>query len=44
MDKSASAQIDDIIANLPDWKRQKLTQIRDVINRADTAMVEEAIG
>lgn len=40
-DKSASAQIDDIIAQHGGWKAALLTQLRVAITQADPAVVEE---
>jgi hypothetical protein len=40
-DKSASQQIDDIIAMSGDWRGAKLSQLRDLIREADPAVVEE---
>src|SRR5690349_1994794 len=40
-EKSASQQIDDIIKEPGDWRGQKLSQLRAVIKKADTALVEE---
>lgn len=40
-DKSASAQIDDIIAQHGGWKAELLTQLRATIKRADPAVIEE---
>ena len=38
---SASVQIDAIIAKADDWRGSVLSQLRAVIRRADTAVVEE---
>ncbi len=40
-EKSASQQIDDIIKEPGDWRGKKLAQLRAVIKKADTAVVEE---
>lgn len=40
-EKSASQQIDDIIKGAPDWRGSKLAQLRKVIMKADSAIVEE---
>lgn len=39
--KSAAQQIDDIIHNLPDWRGETLSQLRDIINRANPELIEE---
>lgn len=41
VDKDASEQIDDIIANLDDWRGAMLSRLRTVITGADPAVVEE---
>ncbi len=40
-EKSASQQIDAIIKEPGDWRGKKLSQLRAVIKKADTAVVEE---
>jgi hypothetical protein len=40
-DKSPSQQIDDIIKKAGDWRGEKLSQLRAVINEADPSVVEE---
>lgn len=40
-DKSASQQIDDIIAKSDDWRGEMLKHLRSVILEADRAIVEE---
>lgn len=40
-DKSPTGQIDDIIANLHDWRGQMLSQLRAIITQADPAIAEE---
>ena len=40
-EKSASQQIDDIIKASGDWKGKKLSQLRALIKKADTAVIEE---
>ncbi len=40
-EKSASQQIDDIIKGTPDWRGRKLAQLRSVITKADSVIVEE---
>ena len=40
-DRSASQQIDDIIKKPGDWRGEKLSQLRAVIRKADSAVVEE---
>jgi hypothetical protein len=39
--KSVSEQIDDIIKGPGDWRGEKLSQLRAVINQADPSVVEE---
>lgn len=39
--KSPSQEIDVIISKLPDWRGEKLAQIRLLIKEADTSVVEE---
>jgi hypothetical protein len=39
--KSVSEQIDDIIQGPGDWRGEKLSQLRAVINQADPSVVEE---
>lgn len=38
---TASQEIDDIIANTPDWRGKKLAELRDIICKADSSIVEE---
>jgi hypothetical protein len=40
-DRSAAEQIDDIIRQSGDWRGEKLSHLRAVINAADPAVVEE---
>ena len=40
-DKSTSQQIDAIIKEPGDWRGKKLSQLRSLIKKADTAVVEE---
>lgn len=40
-DTSASEQIDDIIANVRDWRGETLSRLRALIREADPAVVEE---
>ena len=40
-EKSAAQQIDDIIKEPGDWRGKKLSQLRAVIRKADSAVVEE---
>lgn len=40
-DISASAQIDGIIANIPDWRGHTLSQLREIILQTDKNLVEE---
>ena len=40
-EKSASQQIDDIIKEPGDWRGKKLSQLRAVIRKADSDIVEE---
>jgi hypothetical protein len=40
-DKSPSQQIDAIIKNSSDWRGKKLAQLRVLIKRADSAVIEE---
>jgi hypothetical protein len=40
-EKSASQQIDAIIKETADWRGKKLSQLRAVIKKADSAAVEE---
>ncbi len=40
-EKSASQQIDAIIKESSDWRGKKLSQLRAVIQKADSAVVEE---
>lgn len=40
-DIPASQQIDAIIGKYPDWRGQTLSQLRDLIKKADPALVEE---
>jgi hypothetical protein len=39
-DKPPAKQIDDIIANLPDWRGARLAELRQIILRANPALVE----
>jgi len=39
--KSPSQEIDDIIGNTSDWRGKKLSQLRTIINNADSEVVEE---
>ncbi len=39
--KSASQEIDAIIRELSDWRGKKLSQLRDLIKKADPGLVEE---
>ncbi len=41
MDKTASEQIDAIIAKYNDWRGKKIAQIRKLIKQADPDIVEE---
>ena len=38
--KSPSQEIDDIIGNISDWRGKKLSQLRTLINNADSEVVE----
>ena len=40
-EKSASQQIDAIIKEAGDWRGEKLSQLRSLIKKADSAVVEE---
>ena len=40
-EKSASEQIDAIIKEAGDWRGEKLSQLRSLIKKADSAVVEE---
>ena len=40
-DKSASEQIDAILAKYPDWRGEKMAQLRTLIKEADPDVVEE---
>jgi len=40
-EKSASQQIDDIINVTVDWRGRKLSQLRALIKKADSAIIEE---
>ena len=40
-EKSASQQIDDIIKEPGDWRGKKLSQLRGLIKKADSAVIEE---
>ena len=40
-EKSASQQIDDIIKEPGDWRGEKLSQLRDLIRKANSAIIEE---
>jgi hypothetical protein len=40
-EKSASQQIDAIIKLSNDWRGKRLSQLRNVINKADTEIIEE---
>ena len=38
---NASEEIDNLVASLPDWRGETLTQLRRLIREADPEMVEE---
>lgn len=40
-DSSRSQQIDAIIKKYPDWRRKTLSQLRDLVKKADPSFVEE---
>ncbi len=39
--KTPSEETDDIIKNIPDWRGKKLAQLRFIITKADSELVEE---
>jgi hypothetical protein len=41
VEQSASQQIDDILENLGNWRGEKLSRLRAVIQKADPVIVEE---
>ena len=41
MDKSASEQVDQIIAGLGDWRGETLSRMRELVKEADPEVVEE---